>query len=311
MLVGFLLPCFFSAAAAAAEKKNVFEYDDSAFRKTDPALRRWVEKAPIRPEIVAPAGICAAGDTLYVTGERALLALSVDGAPKWKAALEEDGRCVTVAPDGRILVGVRRHVEVFDAAGKPADSWPDLGEEAVITSVAASTGMVFIADAGQRKLWTFDGGGRMLGRIGDKDAALHRDGFNVPSPHFDVAAAPDGSVWAANPGELRLEHYAADGMPLGQWGEPGFVIEKFCGCCNPADFALRPGGGFVTSEKGLPRIKTYDAAGKFTGVVAGAEDFDEDTVGVDVTVDGRGRVLALDPKRRLIRVFEPKEAPRP
>ncbi|MBM3243119.1 hypothetical protein FJZ31_43220, partial [Candidatus Poribacteria bacterium] len=44
-------------------------------------------------------------------------------------------------------------------------------------------------------------------------------------------------------------------------------IDGFCGCCNPVNFAMLPDGRFVTCEKGLPRVKIYDADGTFSGVV--------------------------------------------
>jgi hypothetical protein len=291
---------------------DAFTFDISKYTKTDPALRRWSETGTLGGTLPALAGIAAMPDGGFlVVGGRDVLSLAPDGAVRWKTSMEEDGRCVALAPDGRILVGTRRYIEVLDTAGKSMGSWPDLGEEAVITSVSASTGSVFIADAGQRTVWRFDPGGRLLGRLGDKDRARGIDGFIVPSPHLDVIADDDGSVWVTNPGWLRLEHYAADGRPLSRWGEAGFDIENFCGCCNPTDIARLPGGAFVTAEKGIPRVKTCDASGRFTGVVAGAEDFDEDTAGIDVAVDTRGRVLVADPKRRVIRVFEPRGEARP
>jgi hypothetical protein len=86
------------------------------------------------------------------------------------------------------------------------------------------------------------------------------------------------------------------------------AVEGFCGCCNPVYFTRRPDGKFVTSEKGLNRIKIYDAKGKFEGVVAGPETLVKDLdlakkacadcqvgFGFDVACDSTGRVLALDP----------------
>ena len=99
------------------------------------------------------------------------------------------------------------------------------------------------------------------------------------------------------------------------------AVENFCGCCNPVHFARRPDGKFVTSEKGLNRIKIYDAKGNFEGVVAGPEHLVKDLelakracadcrigFGFDVACDSTGRVLALDPATRTVRIFTPKIA---
>ena len=83
-------------------------------------------------------------------------------------------------------------------------------------------------------------------------------------------------------------------------------VEGFCGCCNPTHFALLPDGGFVTSEKGIPRVKVYDGGGKLLSVVAGADDFNGGTTGLAVAVAPDNRILVLDPVRGQIRAFCPQ-----
>jgi hypothetical protein len=123
-----------------------------------------------------------------------------------------------------------------------------------------------------------------------------------------------------------MEAYTFEGDFELAWGEASMGIEGFCGCCNPVNFSLLPDGRFVTSEKGLPRIKVYEADGAFAGVVAGPRDFDANkraccssaavsaplddvsicqSGGIDVAADARGRVMALDPVDRVVRVFAP------
>jgi hypothetical protein len=85
------------------------------------------------------------------------------------------------------------------------------------------------------------------------------------------------------------------------------TLDGFCGCCNPSHLALTPDGKFITSEKGLPRVKVYDRAGRFECVVAGPDRFARDTVGLDVAVDSTGRILVLDPAAGAVRVFEKRE----
>ena len=90
------------------------------------------------------------------------------------------------------------------------------------------------------------------------------------------------------------------------WGESTPRIEGFFGCCNPAHFALLADGRFVTAEKGIPRVKIYDAAGKFVCVVAGPKQVP--VAAVDLATDRRGRILVLDPAARSVRIFEQKKA---
>ena len=46
------------------------------------------------------------------------------------------------------------------------------------------------------------------------------------------------------------------------FGEPGMAPGAFCGCCNPAHFIVTP-NGFITSEKGINRIKVLGKSGDF------------------------------------------------
>ena len=84
-------------------------------------------------------------------------------------------------------------------------------------------------------------------------------------------------------------------------------MEGFCGCCNPSNFAMLSDGSFVTSEKGIERIKVYGPGGIFRNVVAGPDSFIEGTRGIDLAVDAQDRILALDPEKKQIRIFTLKK----
>ena len=84
-------------------------------------------------------------------------------------------------------------------------------------------------------------------------------------------------------------------------------MEGFCGCCNPSNFAMIYDSLFVTSEKGIERVKIYNADGTFRCVVAGPDQFEAGTKGLDLAVDKNNRILVLDPVKKLIRIFEPNK----
>jgi hypothetical protein len=196
------------------------------------------------------------------------------------------------------------HVEVYNPDGEQRDIWVSLGSNAVITSIAVSSDMVYVADAGNRLVMGFSKSGRLKTIIGDKKQGA--PGFIIPSPYFDVAVGPDNTLWAANTGRRKLENYNPDGTLISSWGESSVSIEGFCGCCNPSHFALLPDGSFVTSEKGIPRVKVYSPLGQFAGVVSGPDQFETATVGLDIAVNKWGEILILDPNKECIRVFREK-----
>ena len=296
-----------------------FTYDLEELRKVDPKLITYeeVDKA-IETGFKKPRGISVgAGDRIYVVGDKGLRVLERDGRRVSDVSLADKPRCVAVADDGVIYVGMKDHVEVLDPSGEARASWEGLGPKAVITSIAVSGDDVFVGDAGNRIILRYDRNGRVLGRIGRKNAARNVPGLIIPGPHLDVAVGPDGLLRASNVGRHRIEAYTFDGDLEFWWGEfSNTNIERFCGCCNPIGFAILPDGGFVTAEKGLTRVKVYDAAGKFEGVVAPPKDFPEHsgacsltepraciTKGLDVAVDSGGRILVVDPIMGNVRSF--------
>ena len=102
------------------------------------------------------------------------------------------------------------HVEVITPGIDGTTAWPDLGSQAIVTSVAVVGTEVLVADAGNRMVLRFDAGGRLAGTIGSE--------YSVPSPYFDVAGSPDGTLWVADPGRRTLRHYTIEGKLLGSWG---------------------------------------------------------------------------------------------
>ena len=74
----------------------------------------------------------------------------------------------------------------------------------------------------------------------------------------------------ANPGARRLECYTFNGDLESIWGNTSSQIDGFFGCCNPVHFAIFSDGRFVTSEKGIPRVKTYRENGDFEWSGGGA-----------------------------------------
>lgn len=307
-LAGLLAACALVALGCSKEEGHGlgkdFSYDLTALRKVDPALVHYEEAAAIDTGMKEPRGIAVdSHDRVLVAGDGLLVAFDKEGKRGAEVKVPGAPRCIAVAPDGLLYVGLRDHVEVFAPSGERKASWPSLGEKALITSIAVGDGGVFVADAGNRAVVRYDPAGKQLGIIGRKDEARNIPGFVIPSPHFDLAMGRDGLLWVVNPGRHKLQAFTAEGDLEASWGKPAVAIEGFSGCCNPTDIAVLPDGRFVTAEKGIPRVKVYSADGKLECVVAPPECFAKDAVGLDLATDSQGRILVLDPASRKVRVF--------
>ena len=286
-----------------------FSYDVAAYRNVDPAMVRYRQAAEIDTGFQEARGVAAGADgRIYAAGDRAIRVFDAGGRKLSEIALGAEPRALAVDADGTIYVAMRDHLEVYDAQGRPKAAWESPGAEAILTSVAVSAGEVFLADAGDRAILRYDKAGKILGRLARKDDARGIPGIVVRSPHLDVAMGADGLLRVANSGRLSVETYLPDGGLEIAWGAPSMdKIEGFCGCCNPTDIAVLADGRVVTAEKGIPRVKLYDAHGQLLAVVAPPAVFEQDVVGLDLAADPAGRILVLDPAARKIRVFVEKE----
>ncbi|RPJ28186.1 MAG: hypothetical protein EHM35_13820 [Planctomycetaceae bacterium] len=257
---------------------------------------------------------------MYVAGDKAIRVFGSTGNSERMIELSGEPRCLMVVENGNIYVGLADHVEVLNAEGKSIASWDSLGDEAVLTSIARHEDSVFVADAGHRVVLHYDTAGTLVGHVGEKDPDRDIPGLVIPSPHFDVAVSRDGLLRVANPGRNRIETYTLDGNLEFWWGQRSVKIEGFCGCCNPVNFAILPDGAFVTSEKGLVRVKIYNSDGGFVGVVAGPAQLTDGSLmkicetpeecqgpAFDVVAGADGRIYVLDTTENIVRVFARKK----
>ncbi len=294
-----------------------FDYDLERYRVTDPELILYERTGRMPTGFDQVYGIAVGqDDRIYVAGDQAVRSFDREGNPLSEVKLPARPRALAVAQDGALYVCTTARVRAYDTEGAETAAWEPLGDSAVLTCVAVYRDNVFLADAGNRVVLRYDRAGRLIRRIGERNDQRNIPGFTIPSPYFDLAISPDGLLRVVNPGRLRVEAYTFDGDLELSWGQASTGIEGFCGCCNPAHIAILPDGSFVTSEKGLTRVKVYDPDGVFQGVVAGPEVFakpgqkrlvgaapDSASKGLDVAADSAGRVLVLEESAREVWIF--------
>jgi hypothetical protein len=308
-----------------------FVYDVSKLAKIDPNLILYEESGqPISTGFTNSRGIAVdppdvrrvdSKGLIYVAGDKAIRVFGEDGNLLSEIKLADMPRCLTVADDGKIYIGMKNYIEIYSNEGKKLAGWRTFGDETVLTSIAVSKDDVFIADAGKRIVLRCDTAGSLIKNIGQKNENKNIPGFVIPSPYFDLAVASDGLLCVVNPGRHRIEAYSVDGDLEFSWGEFSSDLKGFCGCCNPVNFAILEDGSFVTCEKGIIRVKIYDPAGNFVGVVAGPEQLlaegaahvcetaaECQTGGFDVAAGLRGQIFVLDTIKNVVRTFTRKKA---
>ena len=302
--IAFIIARDFYVNRGGKHIENPYAFDVSEFAKVDPSEIIYKEVKALQLAVSEPKGIAYHNGTIYVIADSSLIKLNHSGQMLKQINLSSTPTAIAV--DGNIWLAFHNHVVCLDQEGKQLQRWPDYGPRSVITSLSVSPKFVYVADAGNRVVYQCSHDGDLLQRIGEKDEQKTVLGFVIPSANFDVGLSEEGYLWAVNPGRHSLENYNADGSMRTSWTKSSVKTEGFSGCCNPAHMAVRNDNSFITSEKGIVRVKIYDQHGEYKGVVAAPDQFDEDSYAPDVCVDEDDRVILLDFSRKQVRIFEPK-----
>ena len=301
----FTFNAFFSVSDD--EKPNPFEYNIEYFKQYDPALNQYEEIKQIPITLQKLKGIAIGpNDDIYISAYQVYLVFDPEGNVVDTVNFGQPALCLSVDNNGDVYLGVTDHIQIYDKKGVQKSKWSSPKDNSLFTSIAVTSENVYVADAGNFVVWQYDKEGGLTRSIGVKDDKKDIPGFIIPSPYFDLAVDPDGFLWVANPGRLSMENYTSEGDLRSSWGKAGMGIDEFCGCCNPSHISILDDGSFVTSEKGIARVKVSNRLGNVVSVVAGPDQFTEGTVGLDLAVDSKNRIYVLDPSRNMVRIFEKK-----
>ncbi len=290
---------------------NQFAFSVDEFRNVPDELILYKETKNFKVGFQQPEGITIEDELIYMVGDSALKIIDKSGKLLNDISLSDEPHTVEVAGDV-IYVAFEKEIQVLNRNGEIINRWSFPDVNSYITALATTENELFVADAGIRKIHRFSLNGE---KLNDFEGEVSEDvlhGFIVPSPYFDIDINVYGDLWVVNPGLHTLENYTAEGRLREHWKASGNQTENFSGCCNPAHFCFLSDGSFVTSEKGLVRVKIYKPSGEFLGVVAPPTKFEDKVEGQapDVAVDSEDNIYALDFDRNVLRVFEKKKPQR-
>lgn len=244
-------------------------------------------------------------DHIFLVGDNSLLEYNAEMDSVMSVGLTDEARNVHVTPGGKILVGYTNQFSVFDQEGNLIKTWPVLNEKSVVTSIAGNDNFIYLADAGNKRVLKYDLDGELLQIIGEKDSIDRPHGFIIPSAYFDLAFGREDELWVVNSGLHTFEKYDEQGNYKSSWHRTSMDLDGFSGCCNPTHFAMLSDGAFVTSEKGLVRIKIHEPNGDYRCVVARPIDFEPEEKGIDLAVNSKDEIYLIVPSQKEVRKYIP------
>lgn len=291
-----------------AQEVNPFAYDIEEFKKADPEQMCYEETKRFLPAINSLKAILIdSDDNIYFGGNQLLVKYNAEFKLLKEIPVGAQVDNMNIDEEGNLYVGLKNHIEVYNQVGDKLKVWSPYNGRSVITSIAVKGEGVYVADAGNKVLLKYSQEGELLQEIGRKDAAAGIKGFFIPSPYFDVVIGRQGEIWAVNSGYHQLEAYNEQGELFSSWKRTSMQWDGFSGCCNPSHIALLSDGSFVTSEKGLVRIKIHEPTGNFKCIVATPNEFNENTRGIDLAVDSKDNIYAVVPDENQVRVYAKKK----
>lgn len=106
---------------------------------------------------------------------------------------------------------------------------------------------LLVVDAGNHRINVYDREGRLRRHIGTAGSGPGQ--LKYP---YDIAMAPDGSLYVAEFGNHRVSRFAADGSFLGLLGRPGTESGEFA---SPWGVALGPDGTLAIADTNNQRLQ--------------------------------------------------------
>jgi hypothetical protein len=291
IFIGYII---FDTASSGTKRRSI---------KTEESVKTGQDKWTVSKVFDPGAGplktvTVSSSGNIYLGGDSWVGCFDKNFKLLWNLLTPKPVTSLSVSGD-TIFASTMETVLLISLQGELKDEWGPYETNTIITSVSSNKYYVAYADAGNKIVMVLKKNGELKSIIGKSGEA-----FIIPSPYFDVALSADNTIYIANTGNRRIEKRTREGELISYFGQPGTAPDAFCGCCNPAHFALI-NDGFITAEKGLNRIKIIDKEGKFAEFVSSENKF-MPSLPLDVSSYDGKTIYAANPADGKLYVFERK-----
>lgn len=233
------------------------------------------------------------GNRLFITAGDSVYVYDTQGKPSASFSVKQSVRDITVEED-KIYLLYPTFIEVYNHDGKLLREWEACSELSDYCSFTLAGECLFVTDAENKNICKYTKDGNFVQFI----KSPHN--FIIPSYAFDIESRND-TIYCVNSGRHLIEVYTPDGDFIAAFGGTGGEAGFFAGCCNPVYLSFAPEGELITSEKGNPRISTFERNGTFKEVLLNSRLLGGGTNAYEVRTDGEHFFVAGKNKMSIYR----------
>ena len=230
---------------------------------------------------------------LYIAAGEAVSIHDREGKQQASFRVKPGVRDITV--EGKdIYVLYPSFIEVYSIDGELTRQWEACSELSDYCSFTLAGDFVFVTDAKNKNICKYTKEGNFVKFIRSPR------GFIIPSYSFDIDHRDD-TLYCANSGRHLVETYTLDGDFIAAFGGPGSEAGCFAGCCNPVYLTFSPEGKLITSEKGNPRVSSFERNGAFREILlnsrllgGGSKAYEVRAAGDRLFVAGKNKISVFN-----------------
>ena len=196
---------------------------------------------------------------LFIVSDSVVYIYDTAGKQLAAFSIKPEARDITIEAE-QVYILYPTFIEVYDTGGELLRAWEACSDLSDYCSIALAGDHVFVTDAENKNICKYTQEGNFVRFISSPQD------FIIPSYSFDIVSRND-TIYCVNSGRHLIESYTPDGDFIAAFGEPGTDPGAFAGCCNPSYITFAPTGHLLTSEKGNPRITSFNPDGTFQSLL--------------------------------------------
>jgi len=232
------------------------------------------------------------GEFIFAVLSGKISVFDLSGKHQRDFEIEAGVRDIAVASrDGARLVSTTIYllyptrIDLYSFDGEKKDEWTACSDNSDYCSFTTTKDYVFVTDAENKHIVQYNKQGEFVRFIKSPK------GFIIPSYSFGIISIND-TVYCSNSGRHKIESYTVDGEFIASFGVAGTQAGAFAGCCNPVYLEKSFNGDILTSEKGNPRISSYEKDGKFSEILFDSKMLGGGTSAYEMHISGENIYIA-------------------